>query len=327
MNADDRTVRDILNELEDLNQEFPEEKDEIVRLLSQEEDLAFGVSVFDSAMEHLEDHLNRGAEVRSELDIDQLRDDRSALRERYGGAQKYSTRFWQPGQMLDDILQNEDYMSDSPDGPVNELVHLHPNDDGGLLLQKTNQVENAQIVYPSGETESVEVDYHAVERSAQEGAKRAIEAKNIDEKLTEVMQGQREIKEELENVSTKNSSRRNFLKKGGAALAAVAGAGIVYEGTDNNEDSIFLAKDNMGEKPADYNFEVLDDSAVQDYVDNMAARERYSKAFQQVDDDIEGREANMGFLDDENRIDFYDETVLSSVEMSDNLYQEAIEKS
>lgn len=199
----DETVREILEGLEQLEEDFPEGEEELKTLLIQEEDLAFGIKTFDSAVDKVESHLEKGADIESELDMDQLRDDRSALHERYASGENYNTQFWDTGQMLDDIVQNEDYTG-IPDGPLNDLVHMHPNDDGGVLLEKVKEIEDAEISYPDGGTGTVDIDYSRIRQNAKEGAKEA-------------------IKEELDSLDKGGSddsglSRRDYFILGGVGL-------------------------------------------------------------------------------------------------------------
>ncbi len=122
---------------------------------------------------------------------------------------------------------------------------------------------------------------------------------------------------------TINESRRGFLGKLAAGGAVLAGGAFAYETWQNSDDDIYLAEDNIGETPRDYTQNIASNELIEQYVSSMMEEEEFSDTFTQVGNEINGKDLNMGYLDEENRIDFYDDEVVSSVEMNDQLYSEA----
>ena len=122
---------------------------------------------------------------------------------------------------------------------------------------------------------------------------------------------------------TINESRRGFLGKllGGAAV--IGGGAFAYETWQNSSDDIYVAEENIGEAPGDYSMEIGSSDLVEQYVSQMMEEENYSGTFTSVAEDINRKSVTMGYSDSDNRIDFYDDTIVSSVEMNDQLYSEA----
>lgn len=252
MSSTDQSITDILNELEELGGGLPElSKDQTVRLLTQEEDFFTGISAFNNAVEQVEDHISRGAEIEG-IDYDQIRDDRLAIHNRYASRREFDTQFWHTGQILDDIVQNEPNWMESPDGPMNDLVHLHPNPDGGLIYDKISQIKDARITYPDGGGGEVTIDYDRVREEARRGSIAAIEQKGLKADLEDLLRGQEDIKNRIDDIDiegggqsgsrnsddtygigfgnwadTEEKNRRGFLRDAGIGIGALGGIGVL----------------------------------------------------------------------------------------------------
>lgn len=127
------------------------------------------------------------------------------------------------------------------------------------------------------------------------------------------------------DIEETGESRRSFLEKlfWGGVLAT--GAGIAYESSTGSSEQIDIVEENIGGAPGVYDTEVLDGSEVERYLEQMSTQEQFSK-FKRVEEMIGSRDVDMGLIYEDNRIDFYDGEIVSSVEMSDGLYQEAIDE-
>lgn len=122
---------------------------------------------------------------------------------------------------------------------------------------------------------------------------------------------------------TINESRRGFLGKLAAGGALLAGGAFAYETVQNSGDDVYIAEENIGKTPGDYTQDVASNEIIEQYVSNMMDEEEFSNTFTQVGSEIDGKDLSMGYMDSENRMDFYDDEVVSSVEMDDQLYNEA----
>lgn len=135
--------------------------------------------------------------------------------------------------------------------------------------------------------------------------------------------GRADGKEEIEIEVNIDRERRDFLGKTLAAVGLIGAGAFGYETLKNSEEDIYIADNNIGQQPLDYDLEIGSSSIIEDYVETMMAEPGYSDVFEGVAQDINGENVSMGYLDEQNRIDFYGEEVVSSVEMSDQLYNEA----
>lgn len=124
-------------------------------------------------------------------------------------------------------------------------------------------------------------------------------------------------------VTVESDTRRGFLEKAAAGTAVVAAGAFGYETLQNSGSDIEIAEENIGSAPADYDLEIGNSEVIEDYVSSMVEEEKFSNIFRDVANDIDGETVSMGYIDDQNRVDFYGEDIVSSVEMSDSLYQEA----
>lgn len=203
MSESGQTVAEILDNLEDLETDFPDlSKDETVRILTQEEDFFTGITAFNNAVEQIEDHRDRGAEIEG-IDYGQIIDDRLVLHDRYAEKRESGVQLWDTGQILDDILANEPGWLGEEPGQMSQLVHLHPQPDGGLLLDKTAQIKDARIAYPDGTTGTPDVtlDYDQIRQEARQGSIAAIEQKGLKADLNDLKAGQDYTHEQLAYIA------------------------------------------------------------------------------------------------------------------------------
>lgn len=122
---------------------------------------------------------------------------------------------------------------------------------------------------------------------------------------------------------TINESRRGFLGKAAAGAAVLAGGAFAYETLQNSDSKVGITEENIGSEPADYDLEIGNSQVIEDYVSSMIDEEKFSNTFREVANDINGEKVSMGYIDDQKRVDFYGDDIVSSVEMNDSLYQEA----
>lgn len=265
MSNSEQSVAEILDELEEPEEDLTDlGKEEAVRILMQEEDFAKGLTAFDIAVEQVEDHHTRGAEIEG-FDYDQIEDDRLSIRDRYHEGDFVGTPTWDTEKILQDIAQNEPNWRDVPDGPMNDLVHMHPNTEGGMLYDKLSQINNARIVYPDGSTGTVDIDYTQIEEAARQGASEAIEEAGLRGKHDYTHEQLKYIISQLEDNSSsptpsdpessdgrddtygvgfanaadsKDKNRRGFLRDIGIGLGALGGlawTGSALLGGDGEE--------------------------------------------------------------------------------------------
>jgi hypothetical protein len=121
-----------------------------------------------------------------------------------------------------------------------------------------------------------------------------------------------------EILTTKRGLGRKLM---GTGIAALLG-GAVYSGA-TGRDRIEIAEENIGGDPLDYDTEISRDETIEAFVEDLSGMEFYGETFREVDESLEGDE-DMGFLDAEGRIDFYDDEIKSSVVMSEDVYERAI---
>ncbi len=159
---------------------------------------------------------------------------------------------------------------------------------------------------------------------------RAVELKNDHDRLEEVIENYSPdgatgggSSDEIDINITFEDDRRGFLKTVAAGGALLAGGGLAYGTWQNSGDDIYIAEENIGETPGDYTQDVASSEVIEKYVSNMMDEEAFSDTFTEVGQDIDGKDLSMGYMDSENRIDFYGDQVVSSVEMEDQLYNEA----
>lgn len=158
---------------------------------------------------------------------------------------------------------------------------------------------------------------------------RALELKNDQDKLEEVIEnyspsgtstgGGRDIDINI-NV---NDTRRGFLGKAAAGVAILGVGAFGYESLENSNDEIAIANENIGSNPGEYDLSIVNSQVIEEYVSSLMDEEGFESTFRDVAEDINGETVSMGYIDDENRVDFYSDSIVSSVEMNNSFYQEA----
>lgn len=154
---------------------------------------------------------------------------------------------------------------------------------------------------------------------------------DVSDNLEEVKGDVDEVKDDLGEVKdttnrieekvSEREDRKKMYRRGVLGAGAALLGGAIYSGA-TGRDRIEIAEENIGEEPLEYDTEIRRDETIESFVEDLAGMEFYGEAFREVDRSLEGDE-DMGLLDADGRIDFYDDEIKSSVVMSEDVYERA----